>query len=274
MKNIITNQTYSHAYAFEGKDGIGKLLLANEFAKAILGVNNLETSADYTLIDKKEDKKDIVVEQIRDNVINNVYERPSNGDKKVYVINNAHFLNAQAQNALLKTLEEPPEYVIIILICQRIEAFLPTIISRINRIHFDGINDELLKSYIKEKYDADFSDNVIEYFGGSIGNAISIIESKVYDKFEKIDELIEKITSGNKLESFILAQSIDFKEDNVLEYIEYRIYKMLEERQASEYVEGIKEIESAKLKLKRNGNYDIVIDSMIINLCKRLGAKI
>lgn len=274
LTTIINKSTYSHAYAFEGKDGIGKLLIAKEFAKAILKTDNLETSPDYVFVDKKEDKKDILVEQIRENIIEKIYMKPAVNDKKVYIINNAHLLNIQAQNALLKTLEEPPPYVVIILVCTNVQAFLPTIISRINKIHFECIDKDKLNKYIKEHYDISINENTTCFFDGSIGKAISIIENSTYDKFEQIEDLLKKLEEGKKLESLLLVSSIDFKEEYLLDYLEFIIFRLLEKNISKSYNSAIEEVEKAKLSLKRNGNYDIVIDNMIINIFKVMGANI
>ena len=116
LSKSIETGNISHAYLFFGNSGIGKLKLACEFAKKILNTDNLESHPDFKLISKKEDKKDILVEQIRKEVIDDVYIVPAAGDRKVYIIDDAQDLNIAAQNTLLKTLEEPPKYIIIILV--------------------------------------------------------------------------------------------------------------------------------------------------------------
>ena len=147
--DMVIDDAISHAYLFYGKKGIGKSLLACEFAKKILNTENLSENPDYTYISKQEDKKEIVIEQIRKNIIDNIYETPIASDKKVYIIDDAEALNVAAQNALLKTLEEPPKYVVIILISNSKSAFLPTILSRVNELNFVGVDKVELKEYVK-----------------------------------------------------------------------------------------------------------------------------
>jgi DNA polymerase III gamma/tau subunit len=77
LKNSILNNTISHSYLFSGPAGVGKLLIAKEFAKMILNVDNLNSCPDYKYICKREDKKNILVEQIRDDVINDIYITPA-----------------------------------------------------------------------------------------------------------------------------------------------------------------------------------------------------
>jgi DNA polymerase-3 subunit delta' len=77
LKDSILKNTISHSYLFAGPAGIGKLLIASEFAKLILNVDNLNSCPDYKYICKKEDKKNILVEQIRDEIVNDIYIAPA-----------------------------------------------------------------------------------------------------------------------------------------------------------------------------------------------------
>ena len=88
-KSIISGNI-SHAYLFFGNSGIGKFEFACEFAKQILKTDNLENHPDFKVISKMSDKKDILVEQIRKELIDNVYIVPAAGDRKVYILNDAY----------------------------------------------------------------------------------------------------------------------------------------------------------------------------------------
>lgn len=157
LEDAIVNDTISHAYLFSGMKGIGKKTLAEAFAKEILQVENLESCPDYQYICKKEDKKDIIVEQIRTELIDDIYLTPVSGKRKVYVIDDAQCLNMASQNALLKTLEEPPSYVTVILISSNISSFLTTILSRVNKIEFQNLPSELVIQFLKDKYQVSLS---------------------------------------------------------------------------------------------------------------------
>ena len=145
FKNIIKEHNISHSYIFYGNEGIGKLTFAKELAKQILSVDNLEICPDYKYIEKLKDKKDIVIEQIRKEIIEDVYIAPIASEHKLYIINDAECLNTAAQNSLLKTLEEPPKYIIIIMICSNINKILPTIKSRANKINFIGVDNQEIR---------------------------------------------------------------------------------------------------------------------------------
>ena len=258
LEKSIKSGNISHSYLFFGNSGIGKKKLAYEFSKQILNTDNLESHPDFKVISKKEDKKDILVEQIRKELIDDIYIVPAAGDRKVYIIDEAQDLNVAAQNTLLKTLEEPPKYVVIILIASNISAFLTTILSRVNQVAFNGIESNALKKYLQDNYNANFSDSIIEYLDGSIGKAIEIMENDLLNVFSKVDELYKYISNNDTIETLKFSSNIAFNND-ILEYLEFILYK-------DNRYNCIKIVENAKNRLKSNGNYDIIIDSMLLRL--------
>lgn len=258
LEKCIKSGNISHAYLFSGKKGVGKRTLAEEFARQILNVKNLESSADYKYISKRDDKKDIIIEQIRKNIIDDVYELPVSGNKKVYIIDDAESLNIASQNALLKTLEEPPTYVVLILISASESVFLPTIRSRVNLLSFSGIKDDQLKKYMEENYKINLSDKIISYLEGSIGEAVKLIKEQKLDDLKEIDKLYEFINKKDSIGALKSCADIKFTED-MLDYLEYVIY-------INNKYSCVKFIERAKNRLKNNGNYDIVIDSLILKI--------
>lgn len=259
LSKSIESGNISHAYLFFGNSGIGKKQVALEFAKYILKTDNLENHPDFRLVSRMEDKKDILVEQIRKDVIDDVYIVPAAGERKVYIIDEAETLNTASQNTLLKTLEEPPQYITIILIASNISTLLTTILSRVNQIPFEGVSNLELKKYIKDNYNTDFNDNIIEYFDGSIGKAIYAIENDLTTKYEKVDKLFGYINAKNTIEAMKYSTEIELDKDELLDYLEYILYK------SGKFV-CIKIVENAKKRLKFNGNYDIIIDSMLLRL--------
>jgi len=167
LKNIIDINNIAHSYMFVGKESIGKLLFAKEFAKAILCTSQETTcnicksciefdtnnNPDFSILEP--DGNSIKTDQIRE-LIKKVYEKPVVSNKKVYIINDSECMTKEAQNSLLKTLEEPPEYVTIILITSNENLFLPTIKSRCTKISFNRLTDNELASVLKKEYN--FSD--------------------------------------------------------------------------------------------------------------------
>ena len=259
LAKSILNDSISHAYLFLGQEGIGKFKLACEFAKKVLKTENLNNNPDFKIIRKREDKKDIVVEQIRKELIDDIYIVPATGERKVYIIDDAHQLNVAAQNTLLKTLEEPPKYITIILVASNSSSFLTTILSRVNQIPFEGITSGVLKNYLIDNFNMTLDDSIVEYVDGSIGKAINIINNNLIEKYKNIDELYKYIQNKDIIEAFKHSSNIKFNDEDSLDYLEFVLYKK------NKY-NCIKIIENAKNRLKFNGNYDIIIDSMLLRL--------
>ncbi len=161
LKKSIKNNQVSHSYLFIGIDGIVKKLLATEFAKAMQCLNkdkycnncksciefDSNNNPDFLYIEP--DGNSIKIEQIRD-MQKRIQEKPIISEKKVYIIDNADKMTVEAQNSLLKTLEEPPEYATIILIGSNENAFLTTIKSRCMILHFNPIEDEKMLPYLQK----------------------------------------------------------------------------------------------------------------------------
>ena len=217
LAKSILNDSISHAYLFLGQEGIGKFKLACEFAKKILKTENLNINPDFRIIKKREDKKDIVVEQIRKELIDDVYIVPATGQRKVYIIDDAHQLNVAAQNTLLKTLEEPPKYITIILIASNSSSFLTTILSRVNQIPFEGVTSGVLKSYLMNNFNKTLDDSIVEYVDGSIGKAINIINNNLIEKYKNIDELYKLIQNKDIIEAFKYSSNIKFNNEDSLD---------------------------------------------------------
>ena len=148
-KAIKLNKT-SHSYLFWGTEGIGKKLIAKEVAKRILCLEknmqdckcksciefDSDNNPDFQLIEATDGK--IKIDQIRE-MQRKIAEKPIISSQKVYLIDDADTMTVEAQNCLLKTLEEPPEYITIILICSNEDTMLSTIKSRCTRMHFEPI---------------------------------------------------------------------------------------------------------------------------------------
>ena len=163
LKNIIDTNNFAHSYMFVGKESIGKNLFAKEFAKAILCENNNKpcgmcksciefdtcNNPDFSILEPE--GTSIKIDPIRE-FIKKVYEKPVVSSRKVYIINDSNYMTKEAQNALLKTLEEPPEYVTIILITSNENMFLPTIKSRCTKIVFNNLTDMELAKVLEEQY--------------------------------------------------------------------------------------------------------------------------
>lgn len=263
FEKTINDDNLVNSYIFVGDNGIGKKALAYEIAKVILSTDNLNSMPDFKYITKLDDKKNILIEQVRDQVINNIYEKPVAASKKVYIIDNADLMTEQAQNALLKTFEEPPEYVLIILITSNINGLMDTILSRAVKIRFDKLDVSDIKEYLKYNKQIDISDELIEYSNNSIGKINEVCENLML--YQNIDGYFRKLETATKIE---ILRDRPFTNENIKEAINYMQFKALKLAITSNpiYTEVIQVLEKSKSRLNSNCNYDIVIDNMIVNI--------
>ena len=171
LSNSVKNKTLSHSYLFLGINGIGKKLLANELAEKILN-KEIENHPDIITIEP--DGNSVKIEQIRW-LQKKIQEKPILSDKKVCIIDDAQTMTVEAQNCLLKTLEEPPEFATIILIGTNESAFLATIKSRCMILRFQPIEEEKIKEYMQKNYQMNSMTNqYLSICQGSIGKAICL----------------------------------------------------------------------------------------------------
>ena len=195
LTNSIKNNKINHAYMFEGIDGIGKKKLSQELAKILLDSRNVDNSPDY--INIYPDGNSIKIAQIR-KLQTDIIIKPHK-EYKIYIINQAEKMTVEAQNALLKTLEEPPEYAIIILITSNKEALLDTIKSRCEIIKFLPISILDLKNYlISQGIDKNRAQLLATFSRGSIEKAIELSESADFAIMrEEIQTYIEIMLDKN-----------------------------------------------------------------------------
>ena len=274
-KSIELNKN-SHSYIFWGIEGIGKKLIAKEFAKNILCLEQQKecncksciefdsnNNPDFQLIEPNEGK--VKIEQIRE-MQRKVAEKPIISTKKVYIIDNADTMTTEAQNCLLKTLEEPPEYITIILICTNEDNLLSTIKSRCTRMHFESVDTEEVRKYIIQNYpDQEISENIINLSQGSIGKAIKLNQNK--NIYENIEKILLSMQSKDLIEIVQMSEEIyKTKEEinSILDYMNVILLKL--SKQNIKYIRCIEIVEQTKKRLKANSNYDMCIDNLLFNM--------
>ena len=215
LSNIVQNQKVTHSYLFTGPEGIGKKQIAIEFSKKLLK-SQTENNPDFDCIEPEGNV--IKINQIRDLQIK-VQEKPIKCLRKVYIINDADKMTTEAQNCLLKTLEEPPEFVILILIGANENAFLSTIKSRCMSIHFESIKDEEMKQFLLEKYNLQVTETILQMFQGSISKAIELKEK--IETYENIKLLIENMDKLDLIDIMEKAQILYQSKEEIQKMLEY-----------------------------------------------------
>ena len=276
IKSLKNNQI-SHSYMFIGIDGIGKKLIAKEFAKAILCLsekkycNNCKSCMEFDSDNNPDflyiepDGNSIKIDQIRE-LQKKIQEKPIISKNKVYIINNADKMTTEAQNSLLKTLEEPPEFVTIILIGSNENMFLTTIKSRCMILHFNKIDDNQMKKYLKENQELnEVTQNMLELFQGSIGKAIELKDKQ--NEYLELEKMIEKLSNTNLIDLVKSAEILYQTKDEIYEMLDYINIVLL--RLATKdvrYTNCIQIVENTKKRLMQNANYDMCIDNMLFNI--------
>ncbi len=272
LAKSIENNTASHSYLFVGIQGIGKKMIAIEFAKNILGIEAVtefesNNHPDFMCVEPEGNR--IKIEQIRF-LQKKITEKPILSNKKVYLINEADTMTTEAQNCLLKTLEEPPEFATIILIGNQENAFLTTIKSRCMILHFQPIEEEEIKRYLENNYNMiNLTHSHLAMFQGSIGKAILLKDKQ--EEYQKIENMIEEIGKKDLIDVIQLAEPLYKAKDEIFELLEYINILLLKKAKTNYlYTNCIKIVENTKKRLKQNGNYDMCIDNLVFNIWEEL----
>ena len=271
----------SHSYMFLGTSGIGKKMIAKEFAKMILCQGQQKygnkcksciefdsnNNPDFQLIEPE--GVSLKIDQIRQ-VQKKIIEAPIISEKKVYIIDDADLMTTEAQNCLLKTLEEPPEFVTIILIGSRENNFLSTIKSRCTIIKFQDIENEKIKQYLSQNYGiSDISENMLEVFSGSIGKAEQLKSKQ--ELYNNIIEIIENIKILDIIDILKKADIIYKSQDEKNEILEgMNVILFKKSKQDLRYLNCIQIIEETKKRLNANANYNMCIDNMLFRIWEEM----
>lgn len=279
-KTIQTN-TILHSYLFLGISGIGKSLFAKEFAKMVLCLDEqklcnkctscleIENSNHPDFMQIEPDGNSIKIEQIRF-LQQKISEKPIISKNKVYIINNADSMTKESQNALLKTLEEPPEYAVIILIAANESNLLNTIKSRCTKVVFQVIENEKLEQYIKENISQDVTKSMIDMCGGSIAKALKLKEGQ--EIYEEIEKLVQNLDRNDLIEVLNSTELFSKSKDNIYELLEYLNIILYNTKNINK-INCIKIVEEAKKRLLANSNFDMTIDNLLIKMWEEINEK-
>lgn len=311
--STIKNGSMSHAYIFDGPKGIGKRTLSKILTKGLLCSSEGEKPCNNcnacSLVDSNNhpdfkiisSDSSISIESIRE-VTKDVGLRPYYGGKKVYIFQEAERMSTQAQNSLLKTLEEPPDYVVIILTTTNLHLLLPTIVSRCIANKFIRNNNEEIEQYIRDKY-PEYCNNIkiiVSLADGIIGNAEDFVKSKDFNETRQtVFEILKILLLGSKMQTMEIIKSFSISKEKIdlileLMLLWFRDMLLLKETNnktlivnadlISELLEivsamGYKEIIlcidwiiEAKNNLQSNSNFELTIETMLlkINGCRGL----
>ncbi len=308
LQNAIAMNKVSHAYIINGERNAGKEFIAKVFAMALQcekkeaepcgechsckqALSNNQPDIIYISHEKP---NTIGVEDIRAQINNDIVIKPYSSPRKIYIVNEGEKMTPQAQNALLKTLEEPPEYAVIVILTTNVEALLPTVLSRCVVLNMKPVSDALVKKYLMEQLGVpDYKANICVAFArGNIGKAKLLASSEEFEKVK--DEAISLVKNINDMEIHEIVKAIkkisEYKFD-VNDYLDIlmawsrdvlffkatkdvnslvfkeEIQQIMRVSDRSTY-EGIETIvnalQSAKKRLEANVNFDLTMELLLL----------
>ena len=310
LQNALSTGKVSHAYIINGERFSGKEYIAKIFAMALQcerdGIEPCQEcpSCRQALSDNQPDiirvthekPGSIGVDDIRAQINGDIAIKPYSSPRKIYIVNEAEKMTVQAQNALLKTLEEPPAYAVILLLTTNVNAFLPTILSRCVVLNMKPVADEKVKKYLMEELQVpDYKADVCVAFArGNVGKAKQLASS---EDFEKVKEealaLLKYVQDMDVTEMIAAIKKISEYKLDVNDYLDiltiwYRdvlLFKATGDanhlvfreelsnirrvagRTSYEGIEKvIRSLEKAKSRLDANVNFDLAMELLLMDM--------
>ena len=310
ISSAVENNRVSHAYILNGERGSGKKMLANLFAMTLLcetgdnepcgkchSCKQAESGNHPDIIRVTHEKPNsISVDDIRTQVNNTVDINPYQGPYKVYIIPQADMMTSQAQNAILKTIEEPPSYAVFLLLTENAETLLPTINSRCVMLKLRNIKDTLIKKYLMENLEIpDYKADMCTAFAqGNMGRAIMLANSDHFNEIrEEAVQLLKHISEMELNEIVAAVKNISVYKLEITDYLDiimiwyrdvllYKATKEIDKVVFKDQLQSIKEqarkssyegielilesLEKAKARLKANVNFDLVMELLFLTI--------
>lgn len=310
LQGALETQKVSHAYIINGEKSSGKEFIARIFATALQCEQGdiepcgqchscrqaLSGNQPDIIYVSHEKPNTISVDDIRTQVNNDVAIKPYSSRYKVYIINEAEKMTPQAQNAILKTLEEPPEYAVILLLVSNVNTLLPTILSRCVLLNMKPVRDALVKKYLMEEMQVpDYKADVCVAFArGNVGKAKALASSEEFEnvksealallKYLQEMEIPEIVTAVKKAGEYKLEVN-DYLDIRAIWYRDVLLFKATadvnhlvfrEEIQTIRKVAGrssyegienvIRSLDKAKRRLDANVNFDLAMELLFLEM--------
>mgnify|MGYP000210217468 FL=1 len=310
LQNAIAMDKVSHAYIINGPDKSGKMMLAEAFAMTVqceqggrdacLECHSCKQALGRNQPDiiyvSHEKPNTISVDDIRTQVNNDIVIKPYSSRHKIYIIDEAEKMNVQAQNALLKTIEEPPAYAIILLLTTNADNFLPTILSRCVSLNIKAVPDEMIEKYLMSNWQIpDYQAQICVAFAqGNVGKAIQLASSSDFNELKSsVLQLVKRLHEIDLYELTEAVKQIGEYKLQINDYFDlmmvwYRdvlyfkatgdvnglifkdeVYDIKRRAEKSSY-NGIEQIiealQKAQLRLLANVNFDLVMELLLLTI--------
>ena len=310
LKNAITMDKVSHAYIFNGPEYSGKMMLAEAFAMALqceehnpdgcMNCHSCKQAADRNQPDiiyvSHEKPNTISVDDIRQQLNNDIVIKPYSSKYKIYIVDEAEKMNPQAQNALLKTIEEPPAYAVIMLLTTNADSFLQTILSRCITLNLKSVKVETIRKHLMSHYQIpDYQADICTAFAqGNVGKAIQLASSDDFNQLKaaalqllkrledidlyelgaaikQIGEFKLKVQDYFDLMMIWYRDILYFKATNDVNKLIFKdeVYDIKKQAATHSYqgIEAIIEaLQKAKVRLNANVNFDLVIELLLLTI--------
>ena len=310
FKKAIQNHKISHAYILTGEAGMGRKSIANAFAMTLLcekggsepcmmchSCKQVMSGNHPDLIYVTHEKPaSMGVDDIREQINDTIMVRPYSSQYKIYIVDEAQKMTVQAQNALLKTIEEPPAYAVIMLLTTNQDAFLQTILSRCVQLKLKPLKDSVVKGYLEDKLQVkDVQAEIYSAFArGNLGKAIHLAQSEDFKMmYEEILKLLKEIKEMDisqlldvirklKDDNTDIKECLDFMQMWYRDILMYKTTKDLnllifkdefsavkKAASLSSY-EGLEQIlgaiDKARVRLDANVNMELVMELLLLTM--------
>lgn len=310
FKKAIANHKISHAYILTGEAGMGRKSIANAFAMTLLcekggsepcmschSCKQVMSGNHPDLIYVTHEKPgSIGVDDVREQINDTIMIRPYSSYYKIYIVDEAEKMTVQAQNALLKTIEEPPSYAVIILITTNQEAFLPTILSRCVQMKLKPLKDFTIKSYLTQNlHIAEKDADICAAFArGNLGKAIHLASSDEFrELFQKVMVLVKNVGTMDismlldciremKEQNFDIGEVLDLMQLWYRDVLMFKVtkdmnllifkdeYKMINETGEKVDYAGLEAIlaaiDTARTRLNANVNMELAMELLLLTM--------
>ena len=279
LQNSIRHGRVSHAYIFSGEAGMGKKLLANTFAKTLQcaegGVEpcgrcrsclTFESGNQPDVFYVKPTKtKAVGVDDIRQIVTENLVTRPFSSAYKIFIIDHADEMTAQAQNALLKSIEEPAVYAVFILLAQNMNLFLPTVLSRCVTYKLKPVPEPDVRAYLaRAAVPPENAALLSEYAFGNIGRALTLAnDAEFLDMRDEITRTARNLERADLAETFAVFSVFEKYKERIQEALDI-LYIWYHDARAP--FANIDAVDAAKRRLKQNANFQLTIEVMLLDI--------
>ena len=311
LENAVRMNKVSHAYIINGERNAGKEFIARTFAMALQCEDRQDVEPCQECHSCKQAQSgnhpDIIfvthekpgtigVDDIRKQINGDVAIKPYSGPKKIYIVREGEKMTVQAQNALLKTLEEPPEYAVILILTDNVNALLPTILSRCVVLNMKPVKDARIKEYLMENMEIpDYKANICVAFArGNVGKARLLANSEEFDKVKEealtllkyigemeLHEIVAGIRKINEykfdVNDYMDILSIWYRDvllfkathdvNNLIFREEIQSIRKVADKSTYEGIERIIDaLQKSKQRLNANVNFDLTMELLLLTI--------